>query len=68
MEPTSRRQLTAIVTAVKLSGLMAEVTVEIPGGEALHSVITRTAAEHLMLQVGDHVTIIITPVEVLLSK
>jgi molybdopterin-binding protein len=68
MELTSRRQLTAIVTTLKINGLMAEVTVEVAGGEELVPVITRTAAERLTLRVGDRVTVIITPTEILLSK
>jgi molybdopterin-binding protein len=47
---------------------MAEITVELANGEELVSVITRTSAEHLSLQVGDQVTVIIKSTEVMLGN
>jgi molybdate transport system regulatory protein len=47
---------------------MAEITVEIAGGQTLVSVITRGSAEHLQLQAGDQVTVIIKSTEVMLGK
>lgn len=68
MELSARNQLSGTVTVVKLGGVMAEITVEIANGEELVSVITRTSAEHLSLQVGDQVTVIIKSTEVMLGK
>jgi molybdopterin-binding protein len=48
--------------------VMAEITVEIVGGQELVSVITRTSAEHLQLQFGDNVTVIIKSTEVMIDK
>jgi molybdopterin-binding protein len=68
MELSARNQLTGTVTNVKLGGVMAEITVEIANGQELVSVITRTSAERLQLQVGDQVTVIIKSTEVMLGK
>jgi molybdopterin-binding protein len=67
MELSARNQLAGTVTAVKLGGIMAEVTVEIAGGQELVSVITRSSAERLRLQTGDQVTVIIKSTEVMLG-
>lgn len=68
MELSARNQLAGTVTSVKLGGVMAEVTVQIGGGQELVSVITRGSAERLNLQAGDQVTIIIKSTEVMLGK
>lgn len=68
MEISARNQIAGTVTAVKLGGVMAEVTVQIAGGQELVSVITRASAEHLQLQAGDQVTVIIKSTEILLGK
>jgi molybdopterin-binding protein len=68
MELSARNQIAGAVTAVHLGGVMAEITVQIAGGQELVSVITRTSAEHLQLQVGDQVTVIIKSTEVMLGK
>jgi molybdopterin-binding protein len=68
MELSARNQLEGTVKAVKLGGVMAEIAVEIAGGQELVSVITRGSAERLQLQAGDQVTIIIKSTEVMLGK
>jgi molybdopterin-binding protein len=68
MRLSARNQISGTVTAVKLGGVMAEITVEIAGGQELVSVITRTSAEHLQLQAGDQVTVIVKSTEVMLAK
>ena len=68
MELSARNQLSGKVTAVKLGGVMAEITVEIAGGQELVSVITRGSAEQLNLQAGDQITVIIKSTEVMLGK
>ncbi len=67
MELSARNQLKGTVTAVKTGDLMAEVTVDV-GGQTIVSVITRSSAERLTLQVGDTVTVIIKSTEVMLGK
>jgi molybdopterin-binding protein len=68
MELSARNQIAGTVKDVKLGGVMAEIAVEIGGGQELVSVITRTSAEHLQLQAGDKVTVIIKSTEVMLGK
>jgi molybdopterin-binding protein len=54
--------------AVQLGGIMAEVTVELTGGQQMVAAITRGSAERLNLKVGDQVTVIIKSTEVMLGK
>lgn len=68
MELSARNQLTGKVTGVKLGTVMAEIVVELAGGQELVSVITRGSAERLNLQSGDQVTVIIKSTEVMLGK
>ena len=68
MELSARNQITATVTSAKLGGVMAEITVQIAGGQELVSVITRGSAERLNLQAGDQGTVIIKSTEVMLGK
>jgi molybdopterin-binding protein len=65
---SARNQIAGTVKNVKLGGVMAEITVEIAGGQELVSVITRTSAEQLQLQQGDQVTVIVKSTEVMLAK
>jgi molybdopterin-binding protein len=68
MELSARNQFPGIVKDLKLGGVMAEVTVELTGGQQVVSAITRGSAEHLNLQVGDQVTVVIKSTEVMLGK
>lgn len=68
MELSARNQLSGTVSAIKLGGVMAEITVALAGGQEIVSVITRTSAEHLQLKAGDQVTVIIKSTEVMLGK
>ncbi len=68
MELSARNQLPGTVKDVKLGGVMAEVTVELAGGQEVVSAITRGSVDHLNLQVGDQVTVVIKSTEVMLGK
>jgi molybdopterin-binding protein len=68
MELSARNQFPGTVKDVKLGGVMAEVTVELAGGQQVVSAITRGSAENLNLQVGDQVTVVIKSTEVMLGK
>jgi molybdopterin-binding protein len=65
---SARNQLRGTVTAVQTDGIMAEVTIDVGGGNVLTSVITRTSAANLGLKVGDTVTAVIKSTEVLVLK
>ena len=64
---SARNQLDAVVKAVRLGNVMAEVVMEINGVEIV-SAITRGSAEALGLQPGDRVKAVIKATEVLVDK
>ncbi len=67
MEISARNQLQGTVKSVTLGTVMAEVVVDV-GGQEIVSAITRGSAEHLNLQTGDQVTVIIKATEVIIGK
>ncbi len=68
MQLSARNQLTGTVKTIKLGTVMAEVIVELPGGQEIVSAITRSSAETLKLQAGDQVVAIIKSTEVMIGK
>jgi len=67
MTISARNQLKGTVRSVKLGNIMAEVVVDVAGGEVV-SAITRASAESLGLAAGDAVTVIIKATEVMVAK
>ena len=67
MRLSARNQFKGTVTAMKLCGVMAEVTVDIGGGHEMISAITRESAEMLGLREGSNVTVIVKATEVLVA-
>jgi molybdopterin-binding protein len=68
MRISARNQISGTIRDVSLGGVMAKVTVDIPGGHTLVSTITRDAATELGLAVGDTVTVVIKSTEVMIAK
>lgn len=68
MELSARNQFKGTITAIKLGGVMAEVTVDIGGGNEIVSAITRGSVEGLGLQEGMVVVAIIKSTEVIIGK
>lgn len=68
MELSARNQIPGTVKAVLLGGVMAEVTIEIAGGQEIVAAVTRASVERLGIAVGDSVTAIIKATEVLVGK
>jgi molybdopterin-binding protein len=68
MQMSARNQLQGKVKSVRLGTVMAEVVVELPGGQEIVSAITRSSAEGLKLQAGDQVVAIIKSTEVMIGK
>ncbi len=64
---SARNRLRGRITRLSLDGLMAEVHISI-GDQELVSVITRSSAERLALQVGDPVYALIKSTEVMIGK
>jgi len=65
---SARNQLRGRITAVNLGAVMAEVTVDIGGGNSLVSAITRASAESMDLREGMDVVAVIKATEVLIGK
>ena len=68
MELSGRNQLPGEVVSVKLGGIMAEVTIRLPGGEEIVAAITRSSTERLGLEAGQQVVAIIKATEVMIGK
>lgn len=67
MPLSARNQLVGRITQLRTDGLMAEVTLELAGGQALVSVITRASAEALGLAGGQTVTAVVKSTEVMIA-
>jgi molybdate transport system regulatory protein len=67
MEISARNQLPGKVVSTKLGSIMAEVVVEIDAGSIV-AAITRSSVEHLNLQPGDVVKVIVKSTEVIIGK
>lgn len=63
---SARNQLNGTVKSVKLGNVMAEVVVELDGGQEVVSAITRTSAENLNLKTGDNIVVIIKSTDVMI--
>lgn len=67
MEISARNQLSGKIVHVKLGTIMGEVTVEVDPA-TITAAITRSSIEHLTLQPGDTVRVIIKATEVMIAK
>ncbi len=68
MQLSARNQIKGTITAIKLGEVMAEVVVDIGGGNEIVSAITRGSVEGLGLTEGMSVYAIIKSTEVILGK
>lgn len=68
MQLSARNQLKGTITGPTLGEVMAEVTVDIGGGNEIVSAITRCSVEGLGLREGMTVHAIIKSTEVILGK
>jgi molybdopterin-binding protein len=67
MEISARNQLPGKVVSTRLGTIMAEVTVEVDPATIV-AAITRSSVEHLKLEPGDKVRVIIKSTEVMIAK
>jgi molybdate transport system regulatory protein len=67
MQLSARNQLHGRITEVRLGAVMAEVTVDIGGGNVLVSAITRASVESMGLREGLEVVAVIKATEVLIG-
>jgi len=68
LELSARNQLDGRVRSVKLGNIMAEVVVELAGGQEVVAAITRSSAERLNLAKGTPVKAVIKATEVMIAK
>jgi molybdate transport system regulatory protein len=68
MRLSARNQIAGRITAVQAGAVMAEVTIDIGGGNSLVAAITRGSVDSLALKVGDQVTAIIKATEIVVGK
>jgi molybdopterin-binding protein len=68
MEISARNKIKGIIRDIKPGVVMAKITIEIPGGTLLSSVITRDSVDDLRLKAGDEVYAIIKSTEVMIGK
>jgi len=68
MRISARNQLHARVTAVSHGEVMSSVTTELPDGQVVTAVITKTSAQDLDLAPDDEVIVVIKSTEVMLAK
>ena len=68
MELSARNQFKGTIVSITLGGVMAEVVVDIGGGNQIVSAITRGSVEALGLAEGMAVVTIIKSTEVIIGK
>jgi len=67
MKISARNQFKGKVTALKLGGVMADVTMDIGNGQQISAVITRESAERLGLAEGKEVIAMVKATEVMVA-
>jgi len=68
MKYGARNQLIGKVTAVKKGGLMCQVSLSIPAGSRMASVMTVDSLKELGIKKGDKVRVVVKAINVLLVK
>jgi molybdopterin-binding protein len=68
MKLSARNQLRGRVVSLKLGTVMAEVTLDVGGGNRIVAAITRASAESLGLREGEEATALIKATEVLVGR
>ncbi|MGH2609710.1 MAG: TOBE domain-containing protein, partial [Tepidiformaceae bacterium] len=63
-----RNQLPATITDIKIGGIMAEVVMELEGGQELVAAITRGSVERMGLAVGQRALAVIKATEVMVGR
>ena len=67
-EVSARNRLTGTITSLRIDGLLAEVVLDLGGGNEIVSVITRSSVERLGLKVGERATALMKATEVLIAR
>jgi molybdopterin-binding protein len=64
----ARNQIEGVVTSIKKGDVMGQVSLEIPAGSKMGSVMTVDSLNDLNLKVGDKVKVIVKAISVLLVR
>ncbi len=67
MALSARNQLPGIIEEIRIGDIMAHVVVRV-GENLVESVITRTSAEEMALEMGDRVSVVVKSTEVMIRK
>jgi molybdopterin-binding protein len=67
MKLSARNQLQGVVKAIKEGAVMAEVVVQLPGGQEVVAAITMASVQNLQLKVGSRVFALIKSTDVLIG-
>jgi molybdopterin-binding protein len=68
MELSARNQLRGTVSSIKRGTVMAEIAIQIGGGQTIVSTISLASVDRLKLKEGDAVTAVIKASEVIVGK
>ena len=68
MPLSARNQLSGTVRSVETDGLVAEVTIELDGGETVTSVITSNSVDRLGIAEGEAVDAVVKATEVMVQR
>lgn len=68
MKLSARNQLKGKVKSVQVGAIMAEVVIEIAGGQKIVAEISKGSVNRLKLEKGDTVTAIVKATEVMIGK
>lgn len=68
MEISARNQLRGTIKSIVLGAVMAEVVVDVGGGQEVVAAITRSSVERMRIKEGEQVTAIIKATEVMIAK
>jgi molybdopterin-binding protein len=65
---SARNKLKGVIKSVTISGVIAEVVIELKGGQEVVSIITKGSVKQLGLKEGDEVYAIIKATSVMVGK
>jgi molybdopterin-binding protein len=68
MKISARNRIKGTIREIKQDSILANITLEISGGQTISSVITTSSVSELGLKVGDEVYAIIKSTEVMIGK
>lgn len=68
MKLSARNKIKGTIKEVKIGSVMAKVTIELPDGQIINSMITIDSVEDMNLKSGDQVYAVIKSTEVMIGK